>query len=125
MRQALRAESLQKINPVLTAGRLRQLTLTKARHTIKRPIRPTLDLRQQESYQSRVRSNAADFFFIYCRQIIPQIEERVELQLLEKFKSTLRSDLERKEVEEAYYQRKDNLAKLPEREEASEAAVAE
>ena len=74
------------------------------------------NLRQQESYQSRVRQNPADFFFIYCRQIIPQIEERVEFQLLEKFKSTLKSDLERKEVEAAYYQRKDNLAKIPEKE---------
>ena len=36
------------------------------------------------------------------------------MQLLEKFKSTLASDLERKEVETAYYQRKDNLARLPE-----------
>lgn len=79
MRAALRAEPFQQINPVLTAGRLRELTLMKFRHTIRRPIRPTLDLRQQESYQSRVRQNAADFFFIYCRQIIPQIEERVEL----------------------------------------------
>lgn len=45
--------------------------------------------------------------------------------MLEKFKASLKSDLERKEVEEAYYQRKDNLAKLPEREEASEAAAGE
>ena len=36
------------------------------------------------------------------------------MQMLEKFKSTLMSDLERKEVEAAYYQRKDNLAKIPE-----------
>jgi hypothetical protein len=63
-----------------------------------------------------VRQNAADYFFIFCRQIIPQIEEKVELQLLEKFKHTLSSDLERKEVEAAYYQRKDNLAKIPEKE---------
>lgn len=34
--------------------------------------------------------------------------------MLEKFKSTLASDLERKEVEAAYFQRKDNLAKIPE-----------
>lgn len=49
----------------------------------------------------------------------------MELQLLEKFKASLKSDLERNEVEKAYFQRKDNLAKLPEREEASEAAAAE
>ena len=41
---------------------------------------------------------------------------------MEKFKSTLKSPLERVEVEEAYLQRKDNLAKIPEREDpASEA----
>tara|TARA_B110000285_G_scaffold120117_1_gene135884 strand:+ start:307 stop:483 length:177 start_codon:yes stop_codon:yes gene_type:complete len=39
---------------------------------------------------------------------------------LEKFKSTLASDLERKEVEAAYYQRKDNLAKIPEKEDPGE-----
>ena len=38
------------------------------------------------------------------------------MQLLEKFKLTLKSDLERKEVEAAYLQRKDNLAKIPEKE---------
>lgn len=34
--------------------------------------------------------------------------------------STIKSDLERKEVEQAYNQRKDNLAKIPEREEPGE-----
>ena len=57
---------------------------------------------------------------MFCRQIVPQIEERIELQLLEKFKQTLKSDLEKKEVEAAYLQRKDNLAKIPEREEPGE-----
>ena len=36
--------------------------------------------------------------------------------LLEKFKSSLASPLERREVAQAYLQRKDNLAKVPERE---------
>lgn len=63
-----------------------------------------------------MRSSASDFFFIYCRQIIPQIEDSVENMLLEKFKSTLSSQLERSEVQQAYLQRKDNLAKVPERE---------
>ena len=51
---------------------------------------------------------------------MPRLEERIELQLLEKFKANMKSDLERKEVEAAYYQRKDNLAKLPEEEEPGE-----
>ena len=36
--------------------------------------------------------------------------------LLNKFLSTLNSPLEKKEVQQAYYQRKDNVAKIPERE---------
>ena len=40
--------------------------------------------------------------------------------MLEKFKQSLASDLERKEVEAAYYQRKDNLAKIPEKEDPGE-----
>lgn len=40
--------------------------------------------------------------------------------LLEKFKGTLSSALERHEVEQAYLQRKDNLAKVPEREDPGE-----
>lgn len=94
---------------------MRDLTQTYVRHTIKRPIRPNFNIDSRMTLKSRIRQSPADFFYIYCRQIIPQIEERIELQLLEKFKSTL-SSLERKEVEAAYYQRKDNLAKIPERE---------
>jgi len=35
--------------------------------------------------------------------------------LLDKFKSTLKSSKERREIDIAYYQRKDNLAKIQER----------
>ena len=65
-------------------------------------------------------SNPADYFMVFCRQILPTIESRIELQLLEKFKATLDSPLERKEVEDAYYQRKDNLAKVKDRQEMPE-----
>lgn len=37
--------------------------------------------------------------------------------MLEKFKSTLETTLEQDEVTTAYLQRKDNLAKIPEKEE--------
>ena len=46
--------------------------------------------------------------------MIPRIEEKIELQLLEKFKDRLQSDAEKKEVTQAYFQRKDNLAKMAE-----------
>jgi hypothetical protein len=100
---------------------MRELTHTYLRHTIRRPIRPAQKIgSKQQSIEYRARTNAADYFFIFCRQIVPQIEERIELNLLEKFKASLKSDLERKEVEAAYWQRKDNLAKIPERGEPGE-----
>jgi hypothetical protein len=121
MRKALRVEPTQVINPLLTAKSMRELTNTYLRHTIKRPIRPHQKISSKgQNLESRARATAADYFFIFCRQIVPQIEERVEMQLLEKFKTTLKSDLERKEVEAAWFQRKDNLAKIPEREEPGE-----
>jgi hypothetical protein len=46
--------------------------------------------------------------------VLPRIEEKIELQLLEKFKDSLHSPAEKKEVQTAYMQRKDNLAKLAE-----------
>lgn len=49
--------------------------------------------------------------------MLPRLEEKIELQLLESFKDTLASDLERKELQTAYMQRKDNLAKLAEEQE--------
>ena len=51
---------------------------------------------------------------MYCRQVLPKIEEKIETQLLESFKDKLASDAERKEVHAAYLQRKDNLAKMAE-----------
>jgi len=122
MRKALRLETTQVINPLLTAQKMRDLTTTYVRHTIKRPIRPVSKLHSNfdQASQSRLRSNPADYFFDFCRQIIPQLEEKIEVELLEKLKMQMKSDLERKEIEAAYYQRKDNLAKLPEEEEPGE-----
>ena len=116
MRRALRLEATQTLNPLLTATKMRDLTSSYKRHTIRRPIRPEGGLGSQLTLRSRVRTSASDFFYIYCAQIIPQIEDSVENMLLEKFKSTLSSKLERNEVEQAYLQRKDNVAKIPERE---------
>ena len=113
-------EPSQVINPLLTAKTMRELTGTYIRHTIRRPIRPEEVSLSTSSWRSRIRSNASDFFFIYCRQILPKIEENIELQMLEKFKSSLPSQQERNEVEAAYYQRKDNLAKIPELEDPAQ-----
>ena len=122
MRRALRLEPTQSINQLLTAQKLRELSSSYLRHTIRRPIKPGDTEGLLSTQKARIRANPSDFFFIYCRQIIPRVEDSIERTLLEKFKSTLKSPLERVEVEEAYLQRKDNLAKIPEREDpASEA----
>lgn len=60
------------------------------------------------------RKTVLDYFFLYTRNVLPKMEEKIELQLLERFKSRLSNEGERKEVMEAYYQRKDNLAKMVE-----------
>lgn len=80
-------------------------------------IRPlNLDPHKSSSFsqQAKLRQSAADYFFVYCRQVLPRMEEKIEMQLLEKFKDSLASEAERKEVHTAYLQRKDNLAKLAE-----------
>ena len=69
-------EPTQVLNPLLTAAKMRDLTSKYIRHTIRRPIRPTDDGRSFRD--TRIRMNAADYFFVLCRQIVPQIEERVE-----------------------------------------------
>lgn len=58
------------------------------------------------------RQSASDAFYSMCRKIIPRMEERVETQLMTKFMDKLSSPEEKREVEIAYMQRKDKLAKL-------------
>jgi hypothetical protein len=55
MRKALKIEPTQYINPLLTGKKMRDLTSTYMRHTIRRPIRPNIDPHLRTSYQSRVR----------------------------------------------------------------------
>ena len=81
-----------------------------------RPIRPA-NLNPNlaiSARQTRIRQSITDYFFEYCRQVIPRIEEKIELQLLEKFRDSLKNQAEQKEVMQAYWQRKDNLAKYHE-----------
>mmetsp|Transcript_8449 Transcript_8449/g.14170 ORF Transcript_8449/g.14170 Transcript_8449/m.14170 type:complete len:180 (-) Transcript_8449:1588-2127(-) len=61
-------------------------------------------------------NNASDYFFVFCRQVLPLIEDRMEERLLEQYKLSLPSLQLRQEVQNAYEQRRDNLAKVPERE---------
>lgn len=111
------AQFNQVINPLFDAKKLRAFTTHYKRHTIRRMIRP-LDLDPHKfntfSQQSKLRQSAADYLFVYTRQVLPRMEEKIELQLLEKFKDRLASEAEKKEVHLAYLQRKDNFAKLSE-----------
>ena len=68
MRKARKLEPTQYINPLLTAKKMRDLTNTYMRHTIKRPIRPIHDRNRRGNYS---RTNPADYFFVFCRQILP------------------------------------------------------
>lgn len=51
-----------------------------------------------DAQQAKLRKSVADYFFVYTRQVLPKIEEKIELQLLEKFKDRIGNDLEKKEV---------------------------
>ena len=106
---------------MLDALKLRNITSSFKRHSIKRSLRPaTSDLRAAvygaSALDKSFRLNAADYFFVFTRQVLPKMEEKIELQLLEKFKDRLRTVSEKKELMQAYYQRKDNVAKMTENE---------
>jgi chemotaxis methyl-accepting protein methylase len=95
----------QIINPLMDANKLRNFTSQYKRHSIRRLIRPlNLDPHKQSAFsqQNKLRQSAADYFFVYCRQVLPRIEEKIELQLLEKFKDSLHNPAEKKEVQTAY-----------------------
>lgn len=103
------------INPVMDAGKLRTITSGYKRHSIRRLIRPlgmdAASFKRGMDFSGGVRKNVSDYFFIYTRQVLPKIEDKIELQLLEKFKERIGNNMERKEVTQAYLNRKDNLAK--------------
>lgn len=114
MKRVLLREKTQYINPVMDAYKLRMYTASFKRHAINRYIRPENLNPHQLMRESKMRQSVTDYFFQYCRQVIPRIEEKIELQLLEKFKDSLESEAEKKEVIHAYWQRKENLAKYHE-----------
>lgn len=95
----------QVINPLMDARKLRTFTSQFKRHSIRRMIRPLdLDPHKQSAFsqQSKLRQSAADYFFVYCRQVLPRIEEKIELQLLKKVKDRIHNPAEKKELQTAY-----------------------
>lgn len=112
----MRAQKIKEvnhiINPVMDVFKLRAVTTSFKRHTIRRLLRPeSIDPKFILGHTQKLRQSAADYFFTYCRQILPRIEEKIELQLLEKFTDSLGNSAEKKEVFYAYHQRKANIAK--------------
>lgn len=59
----------------------------------------------------RVREGPLDYFQVYCRMVIPQIEVKIEQQLLQNFLKPIKNEDERREIELAYQQRRVTLAK--------------
>jgi len=51
---------------------------------------------------------------VYTRSVIPQIEARIEERLLHEYMRTIKNDLERKELFDAYIMRRHRLSRLPE-----------
>ena len=68
------------INPVMDVFKLRAITTSYKRHSIRRLIRPeSIDPKFILGQTAKLRQSAADYFFTYCRQILPRIEEKIEL----------------------------------------------
>jgi hypothetical protein len=82
----LRKEQNIPINHLYDAAKLREFTSNYKRHSIKRIIRPRSQLPSNLDgvpLSERVRaSNPADYFQVYCRVVIPQIEAATEERLL-------------------------------------------
>jgi hypothetical protein len=64
--------------------------------------------------KERLRQGPAEYFNVFTRHIIPQLEQRIEERLLHEFMNDLKSPEERNEVYNAYYMRRHNLTKLRE-----------
>ena len=84
MRSVLQNESHQIINPMLDVMKLRNITSSFKRHSIKRAIRPVSTDLSTAVYGSNAlsksyRLNAADYFFVFTRQVLPKMEEKIEL----------------------------------------------
>lgn len=66
------------VNPLYDSAKLRNITSSYKRHLIRRQIRPENLNPNIADTQTKLRQSAADYFFTYCRQVIPRIEEKLE-----------------------------------------------
>lgn len=104
------------VNQLYTAGTLRDFISSKyKRHTIKRVIRPKQEMPVNYDnlpLSERIRQSTSDYFQLYARMVIPQIEAKTEERFLAKFLKQIKNEDEKEEVKLAYMQRRQNLATI-------------
>lgn len=100
MRTIYRNSTNKVINSVFTEHMLRDVS-KKGRHTVMRPIRSEIGLESN-------RMSASMAFKKFTREIIPKIEQDIELRLLFKFTEGL-NEYEKEEVYDSYQMRRDNI----------------
>ena len=66
------------------------------------------------SIAERLRQGPVEYFKVFTRYVLPQIESRIEERLLEQFTRGITNMAERNEVIMSYHTRCHNLANLPE-----------
>ena len=66
------------------------------------------------SLQDRLRQSPSEYFNVYTRTVIPQIEARIEERLLHEYMRKIPNKLERNELYTAYALRRHRLSKMPE-----------
>ena len=116
LRNLKKREANIPINQLFTAGTLRDFISSKyKRHTIRRVIRPKQEMPinyDNLPLSERIRQSTSDYFQLYARMVIPQIEAKTEQRFLNQFLKQIKNDDEKEEVRLAYLQRRQNLAIL-------------
>lgn len=113
----VRMEKSMQINQMYDAYKLREFVSNFPRHTIKRPIRSEEAYQGQASSMSiaeRLRQGPVEYFKVFTRYVLPQIESRIEERLLEQFTRGISNMAERNEVIMSYQHRRHALTSLPE-----------
>ena len=86
---------------------MREYSSTYKRHTIRRMIRPQNTVKKDNQdhlpLSERIRDTPLDYFQVYCRMVIPQIEVRMEERLLNVFLRQIKNADEREEITQAYH----------------------
>lgn len=82
----IKFEKSTPVNRLFDAYKLRDFVSKYPRHNVRRPIRPRSDNQlglNTMSIAERLRQGPIEYFKVYTRYIVPQIESRIEERLLE------------------------------------------